>query len=620
MPGARVLSSNLLGPRALLTTYLRPEWRRALLLGLLLSAGVGFQLANPQIARIFIDRAQAGEPFERLVWIALLFIGLAVLTQAATVAETYVAEELGWRTTNALRADLARHVLDLDASFHTEHTPGELIERIDGDVSAIADFFARFVVQMLGSGVFLLGVLGLLYAEDWRIGVLLTLCVLAVLVFLRYGGGSVAARSRTARHAAADLSAFLEERLGGLADLKANGADDYALGGLNTRLWARFEAVRRSVRAGSVFNGVVGVPFVLGTAAALALSAWLVGAGGMTLGGVYVVFRYTGMLRQPLERLSRQMNRFQQASGGMVRVAELLETAPLVVDGATDLPPGALSVELDRVSFSYSSRWRARSSSLEGEAELLESNSPETIPEKAGPLDGQAELVLEDVSLRLEAGEVLGLLGRTGSGKTTISRLLFRLHDPKAGSVKLGGVDVRNVRLASLRARVGLVTQDVQLFQGTLRDNVALFDRSLSDGELRRAFTRLELDSWLDRLPDGLDTQIGVGGRGLSAGEAQLVALARVFLKSPGLVVLDEASSRLDPVTEHLLERAVSHLLEGRTGVIIAHRLPTVERADRILILDTGRVVESGRRTALLADPDSRFARLLRAGMAEALA
>ncbi|HTD76441.1 MAG TPA: ABC transporter ATP-binding protein, partial [Chloroflexota bacterium] len=145
--------------RTLLATYLRPEWPRAVLLGLLLFAGIGLQLANPQIAKVFIDHVQAGEPFERLVWIALLFLGVAVLTQVATVAETYVAENLGWRTTNALRADLARHVLDLDASFHAEHSPGELIERIDGDVSAIADFFARFVVQVVGSGVFLLGIL-----------------------------------------------------------------------------------------------------------------------------------------------------------------------------------------------------------------------------------------------------------------------------------------------------------------------------------------------------------------------------------------------------------------------------------------------------------------------------
>ena len=177
--------------RDLLSTYLRPEWPRVLLLGLLLFAGIGLQLANPQIVRTFIDRAQAGEPLEQLVWIALAFLGAALLTQAAEIAETWVAENLGWRTTNALRADLTRHVLDLDDSFHAEHNPGELIERIDGDVSAIADFFARFVVQVLGSGVFLLGVLVLLFLEDWRIGALLTLFALAALVFMTRGGGFV---------------------------------------------------------------------------------------------------------------------------------------------------------------------------------------------------------------------------------------------------------------------------------------------------------------------------------------------------------------------------------------------------------------------------------------------
>jgi ATP-binding cassette subfamily B protein len=572
----------------LLTTYLRPEWPRALLLGLLLFAGIGLQLANPQIAKIFIDHAQAGEPFERLVLIALLFLGVAVLTQVATVAETYVAENLGWLTTNALRADLARHVLDLDAAFHAEHSPGELIERIDGDVSAIADFFARFVVHVVGSGVFLLGILVLLYREDWRVGALLSVFALAALTFMTRGGGFVAIRSRAARQSAADLSAYLEERLAGLADLKSSGADAYVMRRLHERLAARFLSVRASVMAGSLFNAVIGLIFVLGAGAALGLSAALLGAGSITLGSVYVVFRYTGMLRQPLDRLTRQMNAFQTATGGIVRVRELLATQSRIVDGpGATFGQGALSVQLDSVSFAY-----------------------------------ESEPVLRSVSCCVEPGEVLGLLGRTGSGKTTISRLLFRLHDATEGVVRLGGVDVRDARLTSLRQRIGLVTQDVQLFQGTLRDNVTLFDRSVSDVRLCDVFSdaQLGLEEWLSSLPNGLDTQLGAGGRGLSAGEAQLVALARVFLKDPGLVVLDEASSRLDPHTQQLLERAVTRLLDGRTGVVIAHRLATVERADRILILEDGRVAEFGRRADLARNPESRFARLLGGGMSEALA
>ena len=571
--------------RALLATYLRPQWPRAILLGVLLFAGIGLQLANPQIVRIFIDRAQAGAPAERLVSLAILFIGVALLALVATVTETYVAEDLGWRTTNALRADLARHVLELDAAFHAEHGAGELIERIDGDVSAIADFFARFVVQVLGSAVFLLGVLVLLYREDWRVGALLTLFTLAALAFMIGGGGFVGVRARAVRQASADLIGSLEEWLAGLPDLKTSGADAYVLRRLLERLAARFHRVMSAVMAGSLFNAVVGLILVLGTGAALGLSTALHGAGSITLGTIYVVFRYTGMLRQPLERLTREMNSFQQASGGIARVRELLATSPRVVDGpGTALPPGALTVELDGVSFAY-----------------------------------ETGAVLRDVSFRVEPGEVLGLLGRTGSGKTTISRLLFRLHDPTVGVVRLGGTNIRDAQLDVLRARVGLVTQNVQLFQGTLRDNVTLFDGTVPDAGLHAVFAELGLDAWLRCLPDGLDTALGAGGRGLSAGEAQLVALARVFLKDPGLVILDEASSRLDPETERLLERAVTRLLQGRTGVVIAHRLHTVERADRILILEAGRVAELGRRSDLLRDPGSRFVRLLRAGMMEEL-
>ncbi len=315
------------------------------------------------------------------------------------------------------------------------------------------------------------------------------------------------------------------------------------------------------------------------------MCAVLFGSGAITLGSVYLVFRYATMTRLPLDRLQRQMNSLQQATGGIVRVRELLATHPRVTDGkGATFVHGALSVELDNLSFAYAD-----------------------------------EPVLRNVSFRIEPGEGLGLLGRTGSGKTTISRLLFRLHDPVSGAVRLAGTDIRVAKLDALRSRIALVTQDVQLFAGTLRDNVSLFDASVTDDTLSAVFAELGLGEWLTSLGAGLDTELGPRARGLSAGEAQLVALARVFLKDPGVVILDEASSRLDPATERFLEGAVSRLLAGRTGVVIAHRLATVNRADRILILDDGVVAELGGREELAADPDSRFSRLLRAGMAEVL-
>jgi ATP-binding cassette subfamily B protein len=227
------------------------------------------------------------------------------------------------------------------------------------------------------------------------------------------------------------------------------------------------------------------------------------------------------------------------------------------------------------------------------------------------------QLVLEGVSFRVQPGHTLGVLGRTGSGKTTLTRLLFRFYDPAAGTVRLGGVDTRELSPRLVRERIGLVTQDVQLFRATVRENVTLFDDTVDDARIVEAFEDLGLGGWYATLPEGLDTVLGAGG-GLSAGEAQLLAFTRVFLRDPGLVILDEASSRLDPATERLIDGAVDRLLSGRTGIIIAHRLATITRVDSVLVLERGRVVEHGPRDTLARDPQTRLARLLRAGLESA--
>jgi ATP-binding cassette subfamily B protein len=294
------------------------------------------------------------------------------------------------------------------------------------------------------------------------------------------------------------------------------------------------------------------------------------------------------MLIGPVERITNEMQDFQRAASGMERVQELYGYRSVVEDGyGVELPDGPLAVEFDGVTFVY----------------------PDAAPEP----------VLEGVTFRLEAGKTLGLLGRTGSGKTTATRLLFRLYDPTRGSVRLGGVDLREPALEQLRRRVAVVTQDVQLISGTVRENLTLFDPAVSDDRIHTVLADLGLSEWVRSLPDGLDTVVGAGGRGLSAGEAQLLAFTRAFLADPSVVVLDEASSRLDLATEQLIERAVDKLLAGRTGVVIAHRLATVQRADEILVLEDGRVLEHGARVALANDPRSRYAHLLETGLAEVL-
>lgn len=292
-----------------------------------------------------------------------------------------------------------------------------------------------------------------------------------------------------------------------------------------------------------------------------------------------MTYYYTQLIYQPIGAIMQQLDDFQQASAGITRIRELLQVQSKLNDGpGVDFPQGALAVEFSNVTFGY----------------------------------GAEEKVLQDISVRLEPGEVLGLLGRTGSGKTTITRLLFRLYDPTVGTIRLGEHDLRQARLSDLRRHIGMVTQDVQLFHATIRDNLTFFDTTIDDSRILQAIDDLGLLPWYQTLSDGLDTMLAANGGGLSAGESQLLAFARIFLRDPGLVILDEASSRLDPATEHLIERAIGKLLQGRTGIIIAHRLRTLQHVDTLLHLDAGRVNEYGPRAQLAADANSRFSQLLR--------
>jgi ATP-binding cassette subfamily B protein len=339
------------------------------------------------------------------------------------------------------------------------------------------------------------------------------------------------------------------------------------------------------------------VAFAGADALAYGLGGALYGAGAISLGTVYAVVAYAAMLAAPIETLRTQLQDLQKADAALARIRELLALrSPLAAPAApVSLPAGPLSVEWRAVRFGYEA-------------------GP---PAPAGSGADARPATLDDLSFTLAPGRVLGLIGRTGSGKSTVARLLFRFYDPQAGVILLGGADTRHLPLAALRARVGLVTQDVQLFSATLRDNLTLFDPSVPDGRLLDVLESLGLGPWLAALPAGLDAEIA-GSRGLSAGEAQLVALARVFLQDPGLVVLDEASSRLDPATRVLLERAFDRLLDGRTGIVIAHQLATLDRVDDVLILEDGRRLEGGPRERLAADPGSRYARLRRAAAGDA--
>jgi ABC-type multidrug transport system fused ATPase/permease subunit len=576
----------------LLWTYLKPQAWKVSLLAFLLLSSIGLQLLNPQIVRSFIDTVTSSGPTSQLLLTALLFTVVGVSQQLVSAFTTYFSTDVGWTATNIMRNDLAHHVLGLDMSFHNNTVPGQLIERIDGDVALLSTFFAEFVIKVLGSLILLVGVLVLLLGEDWRIS--LTLMVFTLLTLLVLNGiRNIAVPAMQAeRQADAEVFGFLEERLAGIEDIRANGGGAYSM--------RRFFEVSRQLfekaKPASILRATIWAStmfmFTLGVTLTLTIGAWLYFEHQISLGTVYLFFQYSMLLRGPIGQISRQLQELQKAVAGIQRIQELRELKPTITDKAvatskaktestSSVPQGALGVAFEKVWFGYSS---------------------DTI-------------VLKDVSFTLQPGHVLGVLGRTGSGKSTLTRLLFRLYEPTQGCISLGGIATQHISLEALRQHIGLVMQEVQLFHATVRDNMTFFDDSVEEARILEVLEDLGLQSWYNTLPQGLDSWLEGASGGLSAGEAQLLAFARVFLRNPGLVILDEPSSRLDPATESLIERAVDKLLQARSGIIIAHRLATVQRADYILIMEEGSIAEYGPRLALAADPTSRFYQMLQAGL-----
>ncbi|HET8844998.1 MAG TPA: ABC transporter ATP-binding protein [Ktedonobacteraceae bacterium] len=580
-PGSKQVSSKQY--LAILRTYLAPQIHKVVLTAIFLLACITLRLAGPQILRLFIDTALAGAPMQQVSTIALIFLGMALSTQLITGLATYLCEDVGWTATNQLRSDLSLHCLSLDPGFHKVHTPGELIERVDSDILALAGFFAQFVMRVLGNGLLMISILVLIFLEDIRLGLILVIGIICMVLAMQFVQKLAIPFLKNARQASANLSGFWGDHFLGLEDIAALNAGPYVL-----RRYFQFQRLlnRANVKGQVMSRAVEGTRQVITTitlALGLTLSSFFLSNGSMTIGTAFLVFTYMVQLSDNLSDISAQVDTLQQVITSFERITELYATPSQILDGpGVQFPEGALEVAFADVSFGYD----------------------------------QETTTLSEISFKLAPGEILGILGRTGSGKTTLARLLLRFYDPRSGVISLGEQDIRSARLKDLRQHIGFVTQEVQFFQATVRDNLTFFDRSITDAQLLQTAEQLGLSDWLCALPQGLDTQL-VSGKGFSAGEAQLLAFTRVFLKDPGLVLFDEASSRLDPASERLVIQAMGRLLDERTGIIITHHFSTLELADKIMILENGRIAEFGRRDALMQSPSSTYATLLRTAKGE---
>lgn len=570
-----------------LLRYLIPVKGRLMILLVMLLGSTGLQLLQPQIVKRFIDTAAGGGILASLIQLAGLFLIVAVVNQLITVAVSYLGNDVSWRATNRLRGDLLKHCLRLDMRFHNKKTPGEMIERIDGDVTSISNFFSMFIVQVIGSFVLLAGILGFMYTVNLPIAIVMTIFTLLSIMFMVFIRNLGVNSSKSEREASASLFGLIEERIAGIEDVQANGNVPYIMNRFHRMMRVVFLKGRKAWMLRVVPWNTTVILFALAVTAVLLIGVRYYLVGEISLGTLFLIYQYTQMLNDPIEMLGDQVQEFQKAKSGMIRSRELLSNRSEIVEGnEEELPDGALGLEFEGVNFSYN----------------------------------QDKPVLHDIHFKVNPGERLGIIGRTGSGKSSLSRTLLRLYNIDSGIIRVGGTDITKLKLTSLYRRVGMVTQDVQLFDGTLRDNLTLFDNRVTDEFILETTERLGLRQWIDAQPEGLDAYLTAGGASLSAGEAQLFALTRVFLTQPSLVILDEPSSRLDAATEHMLQVAVDQLMRQCTGVIIAHRLATLESVDKIMVLGDGRILEFGEREALAQDPTSHYARLLVTGREEELA
>jgi ATP-binding cassette subfamily B protein len=549
-------------------------------------------LAQPYLVKVAIDEHILRGDWPGLSRIGLLFVATLLVQYALRYAQIYLATWTGQRVVHDLRAALFAHVQRLPAAFFDRNPVGRVMTRILGDVEAIGEVFTAGVVAVVGDVITLTGVVTVMLLLHVRL-TLVTLAVLPILAGLALVLRTPTRRAyRDVRTRLAHLNADLQETISGMPVIQLFGREAVRaaeLGGLSERyrraqfrrmgldsaLYAAAETVGAIVVAALLWQG--GIEILDGT---------------LTFGALVAFMQYTQRFYLPIRDASAKFSVMQAATVAAERVFALLDTPPEASGGRTpaagaeEVAPGARrsrppTIELKDVWFAYPALGAGGSAHA------------------AGTEGGAAPWALRGVSLRIQAGERVAVVGGTGAGKTTLARLLTRTYDPQRGSVLVEGVDVREWDLLALRRHVGLVLQDVVLFAGTVSENLAL-GRELPRPAIEDVARRIHADPFVRALPDGYDTPLLERGANLSHGQRQLLSVARALLYNPPVLVLDEATSSVDPETEHLLRDAVDQLLAGRTSMVIAHRFSTIQRADRVIVLQRGQLVDEGPHAALL--------------------
>ena len=562
-----------------LLVYLLPYWRTVAVAFVAILVGAGVALAQPYLVKVAIDRYIASGSLEGLDRLALLYVAILIIAFAAEYVQTWTMLLTGQRIMFDLRMAIYGHLQRLDLRYYDRNPVGRLMTRVTSDVDVLNDLFASGVITIFGDVFTLIGIMAVLLWMDWRLALVafsvLPLIVLVTQWFRRNVRGSY----RVVRAWIARINAFLQENITGMSTVQLFRRE--------RRNFLSFDEINRKHRNANIeaiLYFAIFYPVIESISAlAAALIIWYGGGGvlrgTLTLGALAAFLQYSQRFFRPISDMSEKFNVLQSAMASSERIFKVLDepvtiTQPHVPRARpTD---AAARIVFDDVWFSYNGGATA---------------SP----------DEQMDWVLREVSFEVEPGERVGIVGATGSGKTSLINVFLRFYDVQRGRITIDGVDIRQLDLADLRALCGLVLQDVHLFSGTIAENIRLGNRAISDEQVRRAARAVHADAFIEHLPGGYDARVAERGSTLSVGQKQLLSFARALAFDPRVLILDEATSSVDTETELLIRDALTTLMAGRTTIAIAHRLSTIQDMDKILVLHRGRIREAGTHQELLA-------------------
>ena len=588
--------------------YLRPYRAQVLvaLAAIILKAGVDVlgpyltkvaidkYLANRTVTHSWLDRYLSSQPMTGIAQIAAIYLGLLLLSFLFEFTQTYIMQWAGQKVMFDLRAEIFRHLQRLHVAFYDRNPVGRLVTRVTSDVDALNEMFTAGVVSIFEDIFVLIGIIAIMLNMSWRLA-LITFAVLPIIFYATTLFRKAVRESyRRIRIAIAKINAYLQEHVTGIVVLQLFNREKRSYEQFEKINRTHMDAFKDAILAHAIYYPVVEVL----SATAIACVIWFGGnqviRNAVSLGVLVAFMQYAQRFFRPIQDLSEKYNILQSAMASSERIFKLLDTKVEIVSPATPrVPAGPGRIEFDHVWFAYRTMAQA--------AEEAARKGEKLAPSNTGGDDGY-DWVLRDVSFTIDPGDTVAFVGHTGAGKTTIISLLLRFYDVQRGAIRIDGVDIRDMELAELRRRYGVVLQDPFLFSGTVADNIRLGSRWIADSSIEDAAEQVNVADFIRSLPGGFEEEVKERGSTLSTGQKQLISFARALAHDPKVLILDEATSSVDTETEFRVRDALSRMVAGRTSIMIAHRLSTVQRANKIVVMHKGKVREIGSHQQLLAN------------------